>query len=280
MPASVPFGFYQGARSEYLATYLLSRLSIVNPVPREGDFGLDLICHLVDRRKTLLHVGAPFSLQVKTEGVEVVYIGDRDLPPEERREICWLLDQTIPLLVGMVSRDDQCLRVYTTWPLHQVRYQRGYDYSRIELIPGKESTGRPGVEIDRDVARVRLGPPILDLSPDLVEDSERADALTEVLKYWVHLDMENYVNSLANVCYVRGHMIHASNTVPEAHELISISGGEISLPGFRKRLAEVLTVTAHALARARGPEAMRPLVEAMRFVEEDLNPVGKELLGH
>ena len=119
MPASIPFGFYQGSRSEYLAVYILSRLSIVTPVPREGDFGIDLIGHLAKREGRKFIVGAPFAVQVKTQGTPFEYPASPGAKGND--EVKWLLSQTMPFLIAIADRTTSRLKLYSTWSMPKLR---------------------------------------------------------------------------------------------------------------------------------------------------------------
>src|SRR5256885_8586772 len=173
MPAVLPFGFYQGSRSEYLATYLLSRSSIVTPVPREGDFGIDLIGHLARRDGGLLEVGEPFTVQVKSEAEPIIYSGER--------EVRWLFGQTIPFFIGIVSKAEQRLKLYSTWQLLKLTYLFGHAFKQVILKIGPDATN-PDPRREGDVGVVPLGDPILDVTASDVEDSATADARAKVLR--------------------------------------------------------------------------------------------------
>lgn len=278
MVATVPFGFYQGTRSEYLATYLLSRLSIVTPVPREGDFGIDLICHLVKRCGRQLEVGVPFSVQVKTEARELCY---PTKPGEEHNlEVKWLLDQSVPFLIAIVNRREQCMQLYSTWPLTKLKYEKGYAFRQITLLLGTHENGtqEPLWDEHTGTGTVDLGKPILELAPQDVEENERADSLAKVLRYWVELDLENYTNKLAGVCYVQGHSTYTTNEVPSGPRQLYAAFGPESLDGFLKRLGEVATVAGHALVQVEGKAERTRIIAALELARTHLGPLGKRLL--
>jgi hypothetical protein len=275
MPAVLPFGFYQGSRSEYLATYLLSRLSIVTPVPRERDFGIDLIGHLARREGGLLEVGEPFAVQVKSEAEPVAYDGVR--------EVRWLFTQTIPFFIAIVSKAQQRLKLYSTWPLLKLTYLYGHAFTQVVLTVGPDATN-PDPRREGEVGVVPLGDPILDVTPSDVEDSATADARAKVLAYWVRLDLENVMNRVAGVCYIRGHKRYAANQMPGAFVDLFFAVGTRSLPELKKRLATVATVTAIALRDTDTPdltEGLRraaPLLGALEVCLHDLDPFGHMLV--
>lgn len=59
-------GLHEGDRSEYLATFMLSSVAAVTPIPRQEDYGLDLICSLTRREANSLFVEQGFGVQVKS----------------------------------------------------------------------------------------------------------------------------------------------------------------------------------------------------------------------
>lgn len=279
MTGVLPFGFYQGSRSEYLAIYVLSRICAVTPVPRQTDFGVDMICNLAKREGGVLKVGAPFAVQVKSDPEPVGYPGEP--ASEGNAAVRWLLDQTIPFTLAIAERSEQRVRLYSTWPLVKLRYERGFAFRQILLIPGND-----GDEVEEPLwsehtgrGEVFLGPPILDFTPLDVEDSSRADHLSEVLSAWIYLELENYANKVADVCYVQGYIRYKPNEKPTGKRHLWIAFGKASLPGFRRRLAEVLTVAGHALEEVEGIGGAIALKAAMELCEDELDPLGSALLG-
>jgi hypothetical protein len=279
MPAVVPFGFYQGSRSEYLATYILSRLCVVTPVPREGDFGIDLIGHLTRREGGLLEVGEAFSVQVKSEVDRLSYPENPDSDPKMgERVVRWVLTQPIPFFVAVVSKADQRLRLYSTWELLKLSYVYGHAFKQVVLTLGPDSTV-PDPRREDEVGIVPLGPPILDVAASDVEDNAKADALAAVLAHWVRLDLENVTNRVAGVCYLKGHKNYTANEMPGSFTDLFYAGGMVSLPGFKKRLATVATVTALTLRDtvddlSEGLRRAAPLLGALETCESDLDPFG------
>ena len=281
----IPFGLYQGSRSEYLATYILSRLCVVTPVRREGDFGVDIIGHLARRVGRRLEVGEAFGIQVKSEDDQLGYPEKPEDKTTEQREqiIRWLFTQPIPFFVAVVSKDSLRLRLYSTWELLKLSYEHGYAFRQVVLAlgPGQSAVA---THPEGDVGTVFLGPPIIDVAANDVEDNAKADDLASVLEYWVRLDLENVMNRVAGVCYIQGHKQYTTNKKPETIKELCYVVGSPSLPALKRRLATVATVTALALRTIgvseleEGLRRAAPLRGALETCKDDLDPYGHMIL--
>jgi len=60
-----PRSFREGDRAEYLVKYLLLTFAQVVLVPRQEDYGVDLLCALTTRDSKSLFVEDIFGIQVK-----------------------------------------------------------------------------------------------------------------------------------------------------------------------------------------------------------------------
>jgi len=182
-----------------------------------------------------------------------------------------------------VSKAEQRLKLYSTWQLLKLTYLFGHAFKQVILKIGPDATN-PDPRREGDVGVVPLGDPILDVTASDVEDSATADARAKVLAYWVRLDLENVMNRVAGVCYIRGHKHYSTNQVPGSFMDLFFAVGTRSMPALKKRLATVATVTAIALRDTDTPdlsEGLRraaPLLGALELCLHDLDPFGHMLL--
>jgi hypothetical protein len=65
---SIPYGYWHGKVSEYVAMLALTKLGFTVPVPRQEDhFGVDFIVHLAscEDDKTVIPTGRSFGVQIR-----------------------------------------------------------------------------------------------------------------------------------------------------------------------------------------------------------------------
>lgn len=128
------FNFREGDRSEYLATYFFSAVGLVTPVPRQEDIGFDLVCSIADQETGRLTFNYQYLLSVKSLSTPNI-----DLKPAKSEDgslphIAWLFRQELPLLLAVVDKEGQEVRVYSTLPIWFL-YFENRDCGSVSLVP-------------------------------------------------------------------------------------------------------------------------------------------------
>lgn len=118
--------YRQGDRAEYLAQYILSAFAISVPVPRQEDVGSDFHCSLLKREQNNLRPYLPFNIQIKSHSAKllkegVIFGGITDAGNWREHEIEQLCQTDTPFLVGVVSKEDQWIDLFSTITRHFVR---------------------------------------------------------------------------------------------------------------------------------------------------------------
>lgn len=217
MPGSLWYSFRQGDRSEYLALYILSALGIVVPVPRQEDIGVDFYCSLADLKGNRLTFHMPYLVQAKSRSVrEISYGGVSEKNTWKKEEIDWLFSQELPLLIGMVDKEQLKLDLYSTSNIWAARYKQGncgqvvlfpdrVDNHQQVAMPSKKSpaTSWPAEIGDGFVWEVPLGPPVVSISIDDVEDEASLVKFRGVLSQALDLDQTNITYRRLNAHHSR-----------------------------------------------------------------------------
>jgi hypothetical protein len=205
MPGAMWLPFRKGNRSEYLALYILSALGIVVKVPREEDIGADFYCSLTKIEGNRMSFYAPFLVQVKSESEkEVIYGGPDKKGRWKKEEIEWLFSQELPLLIGLVDKEKLTLGLYSTSNMWSARYLGG-NTGQVVLqpnIPDKQGEAVPmpkpyemeewTTDIgDRKKWEVPLGPPVVFISIDELENEETMEHYRQILQIPLHLEQQN-----------------------------------------------------------------------------------------
>ncbi len=189
MTKGIPWGFYQGNRSEYLAIPALSKLGFTIPVPRQEDrFGVDFIVHLASVRGNIVTpLGKSFSIQIKSKAEPLAF--------QHQEERDCLFDSSIPFFIGVVSRKKLSLKVYSTLNKWCFFWMKGRTRS-FQLI--FKSTGKGLTAPDYDEGKVWTGKPILKIKiqePSTVK--ARWDEINELQSTMISwLNLENQIISL------------------------------------------------------------------------------------
>jgi hypothetical protein len=210
MPGSKWFTFRQGNRSEYLAQYILSALGVAVKVPIEEDVGADFHCSLAKFNGNLMTFFAPFLVQIKSISEKnIIYGGVGSNGIWKKEEIEWLFSQELPLLIGLVDKKDLTLRLYTTSNMWAAWYFSGKIAQAILcpddpnqttdqiLSPTKENNAEEVNEwISNNVGdglkwKIPLGPALVSISYDDLENQERMNEFRRILSFALQLEQDN-----------------------------------------------------------------------------------------
>lgn len=210
MPGVKWFTFRQGNRSEYLAQYVLSALGIVVKVPMEEDVGADFHCSLAKFNGHLMTFYSPFLVQIKSiSEKEIVYGGVDSKHKWKKEEIDWLFTQELPLLIGLVDKNELSLKLYSTSNMWAAWYFSG-NIAQVTLCPDvpcnkedqvmsptKENNAEEVSEWvsinigDGKKWTVPLGPALVSISFDDLENQEKMESFRQILSSALQLEQEN-----------------------------------------------------------------------------------------
>jgi hypothetical protein len=190
------FNFREGDRSEYLATYFFSAIGLVTPVPRQEDIGFDLVCSIADQEVGRLTFNEQFIVSVKSLGTPDIVLEPAKSEDGSLPHIHWLFLQELPLLLAVVDKKSQDIRVYSTLPIWFI-YFENHDCGALTLKPRLDTThlndvGRPtkGLELEELPGRfhytVDLGHPILHANVSDLTDRQAVIRIKNRLRGAVH----------------------------------------------------------------------------------------------
>jgi hypothetical protein len=188
--------FKEGARSEYLAHYILSAIGPSWPIPRPEDIGLDLIGNIGipvegENKGRLVNAGPGYVAQIKSTKKDIVYDGPYAFH--------WLCGLQMPLFLVVADKDKQEILVYSTWAIHRAILKCAAE--RIPVVPQTVSfvIDAPILELEvntdcpgKEYARVPTGAPILRIRASEVEDPDRLMLFRAVFGAWVECESYNY----------------------------------------------------------------------------------------
>lgn len=104
---SVAINLRGGAQSEILAQALFSMVGTAVAVPRQDDYGVDLMCTLLSQRDgQRAWPVAHYAVQVKSDDAPWVF--------PSRRSVEWVVGYPAPLLLCVVRKTEGTISIYQT----------------------------------------------------------------------------------------------------------------------------------------------------------------------
>lgn len=129
------YNWREGDRSEYLAVYMFSAFGLVTAVPRQEDIGFDLVCSIADREKGRLSFNNQYLVSVKSLSSPNINLFPTGKDDEELLHFKWLFTQELPLLLSVVDKENEELRIFSTLPVWFLLYENMKDCGSVSLLP-------------------------------------------------------------------------------------------------------------------------------------------------
>lgn len=140
--------YREGDRSEYLAIYFFSALGLVTSVPRQEDIGFDLVCSIADQEVGRLTFNHQYLVSVKSLSTPDIRLFPTESEDGSLPHIHWLFRNELTLLLAVVDKETQTIRVYSTLPIWFVYFENPDCGAmtlrpRIKPVEGHPDVGRP-----------------------------------------------------------------------------------------------------------------------------------------
>ncbi|QYK12284.1 DUF4365 domain-containing protein [Shewanella rhizosphaerae] len=187
---SIAPNFHEGARSEYLAQYVLTSFGTASLVPRPEDYGVDFFCSLGRRIGQRLHIDNYFSVQVKSSTDDVIYDG--------KKSVEWLTSLNSPLLFCCVNKKKSIVSIYAALGICMLSAKTSLEFVRLVFEPFPkdyevvQGSPKPCAEHKNNLqAEVYLGKPILEFNVERLSDENFLTNAKLILKKWINIDQEN-----------------------------------------------------------------------------------------
>jgi hypothetical protein len=249
-----------GDRSEYMAAFGLSRFALVNPVPRQEDFGVvDFFCILTRDAGRFSYPESGFYVQVKSKAERWV------LDSDAIRWVSHHMDH--PLFLCVADKTLGQLSFYSTSHLWLVLFLRP-DAAKVVLCPDETLGPERYVPIDGATAdfEVGLGPPTCRVTLSELEDHPAA--IFPTMDAWARQDADNIARRRLGRLAVRCFFEWQTNVVPTAAFFDRYYFGP-SYPIAESALVPILTALGHNYVHARD----RKKFAGLRELLESLAPV-------
>jgi hypothetical protein len=227
--------FREGDLSEYLAQYLLSRFSYVNPVPRQEDFGVaDFLCVLGKKESGSFYPEYGYYIQVKSTEDDVIF---------DKNAAKWIsLHMDLPLIICIIDKVNSHIKLYSCCRVWVGLFI--ITEPETLIIKLNEGTDSQIVQIDREhrTINVPVGLPILSMNISDIED--RRDVCYDILRPWLELDKKNIARRGVGRIFSSGFLNWEENRNPSVFFNQYTFG-----PDYRvaeKELKNILIALAHS----------------------------------
>jgi hypothetical protein len=201
-----PVNLNQGFRAESLAQYILSEFGPCIRVTKENDYGLDLICSLMDVKGPVGYVKEVFGIQVKSGKEPFRYNGVHLLT--------WLTNLNIPLFFARVNRKKASLKLYCSWTLTFILQweTKGFVKNNLLFLPEDNlNTELKHPEETENETIIHLGKPIIELDTMQLSDKTFRDKIFKILDEWVSFEYQNYAYRIAGIPVSFGYKTWTTN---------------------------------------------------------------------
>lgn len=258
--------FRSGDRSEYLATYALSRVAYVTPVPRQEDFGVvDCLCVLARSDAHTVFPESAFYVQIKSNRTPMVWEGVA---------IKWLAEHMAhPLFICVVDKDSSRVSLYSCSVLWSAVLRSRVPPERIRVSFDGAPAASPVEETSLHY-EANLGPPVLQQSVEELETS--SETAYNVLKGWISLDAANI--SLREIGRVVSRSVASweTNMPPDSSKIVVPYWFGPHFPLVERDIAPLLTALAHNYHDAGQGEKLRLLADFLATIPEHLDGHGRD----
>ncbi len=177
---SIAHHLHEGARSEYLAQYVLSSFGVAVPVPRPEDSGIDLYCGIGSQVGKRLLIENYYVVQVKSNSSDIIY--------EPEASVKWILSQRYPFIICIVYKKKGLIEFYQT--LQLARFFPEENIRRLVLSFSKAEDGN-FVQDENGEVKLLLDAPILRVKVQDIDNKKLLLKYKEILRSWIQLDQDN-----------------------------------------------------------------------------------------
>ena len=261
--------FRSGDRSEYLATYALSRIAFVDPFPRQEDFGVvDSLCVLGREEPPNVYPESAFYVQVKSSTKPIEFAGSA---------VQWLTHHMDhPLFVCVVDKEQSSVSLYSCSQVWNAIFPFREDPQAMTI----RFDGEPGIRRDpSDSARVEVnvGPPIIQQT--VIEIENNSSTAYSVLKDWITMDSANIARRKVGRIAVTTFSKWTPNVPPFADTSCQLTTTYFFGPHFglaERDLAPILTALAHNYRHAKQTSKLTTLCTFLSEIREYLDEHGRD----
>ena len=270
-----------GASYEAFAHSVLGRVASLTQVETKQDFGIDTYCQprLSDGSQTE-SVGELCLLQIKGGAAPLAYGGLDQNGRWKSHEIHWLRSLWAPLFLAVVDREYRAVELFSLWQVWWVNCMSAAPFqikcswdnagARRDFVSAA-GTISPVAEPemgDRLSWTVPLGPPLLRLTHEALNDVAFATSAVKTLRAWIAIDRQTVARFHTGIPVFESVRAWQTNETPS--ELMNLAAWDPTpgrnLLGLARVTAPVVLALGLHLQHQADPDAYRliPILQWLR----------------
>ena len=220
-----------GESYEVFAESVLSRIATLTRIGTKQDFGTDTYCQPRVRASARMETVTELCLlQVKGGSSPLVYGGVDGDGHWKGYQFEWLKNLWAPFYLARVDAQYQRVELFSLWPIWWVMWQCGTPFKIIFSLreaaesaytfsqPTSESVTAGAGMGDGHTWTVDLGPPLLQLTHQNLNDDRFRNQAVDIFRYWIQVDRQTVARFHARVPFVEASYAWATNQMPGAHQ--------------------------------------------------------------
>ena len=224
----------QGESYEAFAKSVLGRIASLTRVETKQDFGADVYCQ--PRVPSGAHSEAVTELcliQIKAVLRRSNMVGSTAGETGRATSSSRIRSLWAPLYLATVDVDYRRVDIFSAWPIWWVMWQCGAPFKVVcswrEMVDAPHQFVAPSRGAEHALATesgdgrtwsVDLGPPILRLSHESLNDSVFVAKAVGVLRAWIQVDRQTVARFHANIPFVHAHHSWQTNELPVAGQIL------------------------------------------------------------
>jgi hypothetical protein len=212
---SVAINLRGGAQSEILAQALFAMIGTAVAVPRQDDYGVDLLCTLLSEREGQRSWPvAYYAVQVKSDTGPWVF--------PSQRSVEWVISYQAALLLCVVDKADSTISIYHTLARFGAATASELPETLVMRPEGRGTQFIGAYGYDPQTREYLLGPPIVRLTVAELVDEDSIHRMRAVLEAWLELDYRNVIKYQIGLRRVELPMAYRTGEIP-------VVGGSLEL---------------------------------------------------
>jgi len=272
-----------GESYEVFSESLLNRIAALTRIGTKQDFGTDTYC------QPRVAIGARMEavtelclLQVKGGSSPLVYGGVDGAGRWKGYEFEWLKNLWAPLYLATVDTQYQRVDLFSLWPIWWVEWQCGTPFKIVFSVrdatesaytfsqPTREPTTAGTGMGDGHTWTIDLGPPLLRLTHQNLNDDSFRNQAVDIFRYWIQIDRRTVARFHAGVPFVEAILAWVTNQMPGAYqELLAMDNRPgVNIEMLARALAPAVLVLGAHLQHQGNSDAFR-LIPILEWLESN-----------
>lgn len=180
MPATRGKNFRSGDLAEQLGLFLLQSVSLVAPIPRTEDVGIDVVCTLIQEFNQYNFIAAnSFYVSIKSSNIKSINF--------QEHEVKWLANLELPFMIASVDKKEGTIELYCVHRLYNA-FATNHNRNSITLHLADLPSDQDPDFVPQNENNIYIGPCIMKWSLDTLNtDSNFQSKFFNIVKK--HIDV-------------------------------------------------------------------------------------------